>query len=274
MSQSHPKLRPLQNRSGVFCLALLLTLGSVSQSCGQDSEFKTLFDGKSLDGWKQKGNWKIEDGTLTRTEKGGGITFDAMQVPDNFELRFDWKVGVGSNSGLYYRPGQYEYQILDNNVHRDGKNPRTSAASLYFCMQPSHDATNPVGQWNRGRIVCKGTIVQHWLNGQKVIHLDYADPKNAFNVKMLKLRGGDLAARGAKVMLQDHGDPVWYRNIQLRELKESDEIDMTPVTPAEIDEKILDAEKEKLDGIVARREKQRAQKKQKEKGVQPLETID
>ena len=57
-------------------------------------------------------------------------------------------------------------QVLDNKVHGDGKNPRTSAASLYFCMAPSHDATKPVGQWNTGRIVCKGSVIQHWLNGR------------------------------------------------------------------------------------------------------------
>ena len=54
-------------------------------------------------------------------------------------------------------------------MHVDGKNPRTSAASLYFCMAPSHDATKPPMQWNTGRIVCKGTVILHWLKGKKVI---------------------------------------------------------------------------------------------------------
>ena len=74
-------------------------------------------------------------------EGGGSLTYSKRRLPDNFELRCQWKVNKGSNSGVYYRPGQYEYQILDNKVHRDGHNPRTSAASLYFCMAPSHDAT-------------------------------------------------------------------------------------------------------------------------------------
>ena len=88
-------------------------------------------------------------------------------------------------------------------------NPRTSAASLYFCMAPSHDATKPPMQWNTGRVVCKGTVIQHWLNGKKVIDFDYKDEQFAFNVDLLKKRGGDLAARGANLSLQDHGDPVW-----------------------------------------------------------------
>ena len=135
---------------------------------------------------------------------------------------------------MYYRPTQYEYQILDNEAHPDGRNPRTSAASLYFCVQPSKDMTKPVGQWNTGRIVCKGTIIQHWLNGEKVIHMDYKDPKWAANVDMLRQRGGNLDARGANLSLQDHGDPVWYQNIRLKELKETDIIDMAEVTPAVI----------------------------------------
>ena len=126
--------------------------------------FQLLFNGENLDGWKHSGNWTVEDGQITRTGRGGSLIYTTAKVPDDFELRFDWKVAKGSNSGLYYRPTQYEYQILDNSVHKDGQNPRTSAASLYFCMQPSKDATKPVGQWNSGRVVCKGTVVQHWLN--------------------------------------------------------------------------------------------------------------
>ncbi len=223
--------------------------------------FQLLFDGKSFDGWKHSGNWKIEDGVLTREGRGGSLVYQAKKVPDDFELRFDWKVAKGSNSGVYYRPTQYEYQILDNAVHADGKNPRTSAASLYFCMPPSRDATKPVGQWNEGRIVCKGTIIQHWLNSEKVIHLDYADPKWKDNVELLRLRGGNLESRGANLSLQDHGDPVWYRSIRLRELSANDEIDTTPVTPEELSAEVLAAEQKKLKGILERRKKQQAKTK-------------
>jgi len=218
--------------------------------------FVSLFDGKNFDGWKQNGNWVIEDGAMFRQKRGGGIVYQAKRIPDDCELRFQWKVAEGSNSGVYYRPGQYEYQILDNNKHRDGKNPRTSAASLYFCMAPSHDGTKPVGQWNTGRVVCKGTVVQHWLNGDKVIGFDYADPKWAWNVDLLRKRGADLAARGAHLSLQDHGDPVWYRGIKLRALGSDDQLDRSPVTPAVIPEDILKAEAAKLNSIQERRKKQ------------------
>jgi hypothetical protein len=210
--------------------------------------FELLFDGKSLDGWKQSGNWKVIDGVITREGKGGSLVYDKTKVPDDFELRFDWKVATGSNSGVYYRPGQYEYQILDNAVHRDGKNPRTSAASLYFGMAPSHDATKPVGEWNSGRIVCKGTVIQHWLNGKAVVDFDYMDPKWAEDVELLKVRGGDVTARGANLNLQDHGDPVWYRSIRWRVIPKDETV--TPSAdykPAAISDELKAKEKAYLE---------------------------
>jgi hypothetical protein len=121
-------------------------------------------------------------------------------------------------------------------------------------MQPSEDATKPVGEWNIGRVVCKGTVIQHWLNGVKVIGFDYTDPKWKFNVDMLAKRGGNLEARGANLNLQDHGDPVWYRSIRMRELSADDQIDQSAVTPAEIPDDVLEAERKKLEGIIQRRE--------------------
>ncbi|MCP4786396.1 MAG: DUF1080 domain-containing protein [Fuerstiella sp.] len=245
--------------------AILLSVGVTDSISAEDPNslteqeqkagFKLLFDGEGLDGWTHAGNWVAEAGVITRTSKGGTLVYHPAPIPDDFELRFHWKVARGSNSGIYYRPRQYEYQILDNRVHADGKNPRTSAASLYFCMAPSHDATRPVGNWNTGRVICKGTVVQHWLNGKKVIDLDYADTKWAWNVELLRKRGGDLTARGAHLSLQDHGDPVWYRGIKLRELGEDDKLDRTPITPQEIPAGVLQAEKTKLEGIIERRNK-------------------
>ena len=246
-------------------LAILsLTLTIQNRSFADDGpKFETLFNGKDLKGWQHKGNWKVENGVMAREGKGGSLVYSAKKIPDDFELRFDWKVAKGSNSGVYYRPGQYEYQILDNSIHRDGTNPRTSAAALYFCMQPSEDATKPVGEWNEGRIVCKGTVVQHWLNGKKVIDFDYTDKKWAFNVDMLNKRGGNLEARGANLSLQDHGDPVWYRNIRLRTISANEDIGHSDVTPQPLSAEALKKEKEKLDGIIQRREAARQKKKDK-----------
>jgi hypothetical protein len=235
----------------LLCLSVFILFAGVAVAAEpntlSDTEkqegFELLFNGKDFAGWEQKGNWKIEDGAISRAERGGELTYTAKKIPDDFELRFEWKVARGSNSGVYYRPGQYEYQILDNAVHGDGRNPRTSAASLYFCMPPSKDATRPVGEWNEGRIVCKGSVIQHWLNGVKVIDFDYTDPRWADQVELLRVRGAKLDSRGAYLHLQDHGDPVWYRNIKLRTLPADAILDRTTVEPAAVPEEMLKKEK-------------------------------
>lgn len=225
--------------------------------------FQLLFDGKTIDApWKHGGNWKVEDDTLARQGKGGSLVWTGGKVPDDFELRLAWKVAEGSNSGVYYRPGQYEYQILDNSKHADGINPRTSAASLYFCTAPSKDNTRPVGEWNEARIVCKGTIIQHWLNGEKVIDFDYSDPKNAEHVQRLKARGANLAARGANLSFQDHGDPVWYRSIKLRTIPADEKVAHTDVTPAKIPTEAL-----KKEAMILKRIQENVEAKKKAAGV-------
>ncbi|HEX3871518.1 MAG TPA: DUF1080 domain-containing protein [Pirellulales bacterium] len=235
----------------IGCAAEANTLSDDEKTQG----FELLFNGKDLKDWQQSGNWVVDDGAITRSGKGGSLTYKPKEVPDDFELRFDWKVAEGSNSGVYYRPTQYEYQILDNAHHHDGEDPRTSAASLYFCMAPSHDATKPVGQWNEGRVICQRSVIQHWLNGEKVIDFDYMDKKWEPNVELWMARGGDPAARGANLNLQDHGDPVWYRNVKMRALKPDETLDRTPVTPAAIPQAMLDREQEIIKRIEARQKK-------------------
>ncbi len=219
----------------------------------KETGFELIFNGSDFQGWSQKGNWVIENGVLTRQGRGGSLTYQVAKVPDDFELRFEWKVASRSNSGIYYRPGQYEYQILHNQEHPDGKNPRTSAASLYFCMAPSHDATKPVGEWNSGRVVCKGSVIQHWLNGVKVIDFDYGEDRWSFNVEMLRQRGANLNDRGGHLFLQDHGDPVWYRAIKLRSIPKNEDIGHQTVEPEKLAPAVLKAERLKLQRILERR---------------------
>jgi hypothetical protein len=125
------------------------------------------------------------------------------KVPDDLELRFDWKVSAGCNSGVYYRPGQVEYQVLDNQGSPYGENARQAAASLFFCMAPSKDATHPVGQWNTARIICQGSVIEHWLNDERVLSFDYNAPKWKWYVELLAARGGDLTGRKGQLWLQD-----------------------------------------------------------------------
>lgn len=212
-----------------FPIVIALVL-SFSSGIASDTEtgFTSLFDGESFAGWEHGGNWVIEDGTFYRKEDGGSLTYTLALVPDDFELRFEWKVSKGCNSGIYYRPAQYEYQILDNVHSPYGENPRQAAGSLFFCMAPSKDATKPFDQWNTGRVKCKGTVIEHWVNGERVLSFDYTDPKWSQQVELLKLRGADLDARGGKLWLQDHGQPVWFRELQWREIPASEELVADP----------------------------------------------
>ncbi len=222
------------------------TLSKEEQRLG----FELLFDGRTDAVWEHNGNWVVEDGALFRKERGGDITYTAAKVPDDFELRFEWKVSKGCNSGVYYRPGQYEYQILDDANSPYGENPRQSAASLFFCMAPSRDATRPFGRWNEGRIVGKGTVIQHWLNGEKVIDFDYTDPRWTEEVELLRIRGADLAARGAYLRLQDHGADVWFRSIRLRTIPAEEEFERSEFAPMPIPEDALRKERQRVERML------------------------
>jgi len=118
----------------------------VSRVAPSTAKWVTLFDGKSFTCWEQAGNWVIADCSFYRRAKGGPLTYTVATVPDDFELRFEWKVSKGCNSGVYYRPAQYEYQVLDNLNSPYGENPRQAAAALFFCMAPSKDATRPLAR--------------------------------------------------------------------------------------------------------------------------------
>lgn len=217
----------LKTTIATFTLLLPL-LASALDPAEEKLGFKALSDGKTFAGWKQDGNWEIQDGAFARVRPKGSLTYEAQPVPDDFELRFEWKVSKECNSGVYYRPGQVEYQVLDDAHPGHGDNPRQSAASIFFCMGPSKRATRPVGEWNTARIICKGTVIEHWLNEERVISFDYTDPKWAKEVELLRIRGGDLTGRGGKLSLQDHGHDVAFRNLRLRTIPPEEKLTPDP----------------------------------------------
>jgi hypothetical protein len=217
-------------------LKSFLTFLVLTGSAAGDVEpgFEPLFDGQSLNGWKHEGNWAVVDGEIARVKKGGSLVYEKVRVPDDFELRFEWKVAEGCNSGVYYRPGQYEYQLLDNANSPYSENPRQAAASLFFGMAPTKDVAKPHGEWNEGRIVCQGSVIQHWLNGEKVIDFDYSDPRWFNELEVLRIRGGDLTKRGAYLSLQDHGTDVWFRNLRWHAIPTSEKVTTDNLTPMAI----------------------------------------
>ena len=217
--------------------------------------FESLADGQGFTGWEHKGNWVVADGAFHRKDKGGDLTYTARKIPDDFELRFEWKVAKGCNSGVYYRPGQYEYQVLDNVNSPYGENPRQAAASLFFCMAPARDATRPIAEWNEGRIVAQGTVIQHWLNGEAVIDFDYTDPRWAKEIELLRIRGANLAARGALLRLQDHGADVWFRHLRLRTIPADEKLARFLFTPMPIPAEAMRKEQARIEQMLKAKKK-------------------
>ncbi len=195
--------------------------------------FRLLFDGKSTNGWRgfrQKGfpeGWQVVDGAIARVSNAGDIITEDQF--DNFELRLQWKVAPGSNSGIMYFVSEDqdkpyytgpEYQILDNAKHPDGRKKITSAASVYALYPPSKDVTRPVGEWNDTKIISLNGKVEHWLNGEKVAEYDRNSDEWKAKVKASKFASMPEFGKPLKghICLQDHGDPVYYRSIRIREL--------------------------------------------------------
>lgn len=196
-----------------------------------------LFDGTSLAGWRGfkattvPDGWKAIDGALTRVGKGGDImTVDQF---DDFELRLEWKIDRGGNSGIFFHvtedEGDQAYftgpemQVLDNTGHKDGADPLTSAGSNYALHAPSRDVTRPVGEWNEVRLVVNGPHVEHWLNGVKIVEYELWSADWEARVKASKFNTMPKygRARTGHIALQDHGDPVAFRNIKILKLRKT-----------------------------------------------------
>lgn len=210
--------------------------------------FSLLFNGHDLDGWRAvqqqtppaKG-WAVEDGVLHVLDSNAAGKFSDLVTVNQykaFELVFDFKLTEGANSGVKYfvtespqaaRAGVgLEFQVLDDERHPDAKlgtEGNRTLGSLYDLI-PS-DKVEPrfrkkIGEWNQGRIVVyPNNLVQHWLNGFKVV--EYVRGGGIYKVlvahsKFAKIPGFGLGAQGP-VLLQSHGDNVFYKNIKIRGLK-------------------------------------------------------
>ena len=197
--------------------------------------FTVLFDGTSTGQWMNASSgkfpvkgWVIEDGCLKHEAKGGGGDIITKGKYEEFDFRFEWKVAKGANSGVKYfiirERGSlgHEYQVLDDMNHPDGaKGANRQTAAFYDVLNPAADKPlKPVGAFNSSRILVKGNTVKHFLNGKKVLTytLDSNELKEAISkskFKNLKVFGQRLPGH---ILLQDHGDAVWYRNIRIRDL--------------------------------------------------------
>jgi cytochrome c len=197
--------------------------------------FKLLFDGSSLEQWRGyrrqevPNGWRPVEGEL-RFEPGrsGGDLITKEQF-ESFDLRLDWKVSPGGNSGIFYRFTEEhaypwmtgpEYQVLDDDLHPDGRSPLTSAASNYALHPRTRDVVRPAGQWNETRIVVRGNLVEHWLNNVKVVEYEFHSPE--WKDLVAKSKFASMKDYGQRkqghIGLQDHGNVVSFRNIRIRRL--------------------------------------------------------
>ena len=191
----------------------------------------SLFDGKSLDGWTDRaGNppakgWSVSDSCLVRQAKAGDIYTKRSFL--DFSFSFEWKIAPGCNSGVKYRVTDYsgtvlglEYQILDDVKWKYAPDHIGATASIY-AIKPAgaEKKLNPPGSFNKSRIVANGKRIEHWLNGEKVaeIEIDSDDWKKRHVASKFKKRP-DFGTKKGRLMLQDHGGKVWFRNLKIREL--------------------------------------------------------
>ncbi len=186
----------------------------------KDAGWRLLFDGKSTAGWRAYGadtmptGWQAVDGSLTRVSRAADII--TKEQFGDFELALDWKLEPGGNSGLFYRAveglewiymGAPEYQLLDDAGHNDGKNPLTSAGSLWGLYAVPRGVVKPGGEWNTTRVIARGTHVEHWLNGQKVVEYEQGSPDFSKRVAGAKFAAWPQFAKAMRghIGLQEHG---------------------------------------------------------------------
>ena len=191
-----------------------------------------IFNGDNLDGWTTVSGstdikaWEAVDGTLHRKSGGGDIVTEKEY--GNFILDFEWKISSGGNSGLKYKFANFdgswlgcEYQVLDDDAHSDGKLGTHRTASVYDIIAPKIDAAKPIGEYNKSRIIVNGKRIQHYLNGCLVVDVIVGSPEWEKGFQASKFNEHDLFGKipFGKILVQDHGDEVWYKNMVIRELK-------------------------------------------------------
>ena len=221
-------------------LALMITIvcATVSGCAGLRGKqgFVSLFNGKDLDGWLTGPDnaWIAKDGTLTvnRDMDGEEHNLDYIWTKDkygDFILDLEFKVIEGTNSGIFFRTSDLEDPVYTgieiqvcNSYGRSNLSKKGTAGAIYDCLEPTKNMINKPGEWNRCVLTCKGSSVKVVLNDEQIIDMDldrWTTPHmNPDNTKNKFGRALKDFARVGYIGLQDHGKPVWYRNIRIKRL--------------------------------------------------------
>jgi hypothetical protein len=200
----------------------------------KEAGWKLLFDGQSTDGWRNykqdslSPGWKVEEGVLVRgTERAGDIITKGKYGA--FELVLEYNISKGGNSGLMYHVEETsgppwhtgpEIQIQDN---AQGRDPQKSGW-LYQLYRPEgdKDAARPAGEWNRLRILITPEKCATWMNGE--LYYEYVKGSDEWNERVAQSKFARLPNFGkptsGHICLQDHGNPVSFRNIKIRVMDE------------------------------------------------------
>jgi hypothetical protein len=239
-------LKPIPFKGDVFVVS---TLKNELTDLEKKNGWKLLFDGKTSNGWvgaykntfPEKG-WNINDGILTIQKSDGSESNSfgdivTTEMYSAFDLAFDFKITEGANSGVKYfvtlsegNKGSaigLEYQILDDAKHPDAKqgiDGNRTLASLYDLIKANKQPrfVRKPGEWNQGRVVVyPDNRVEHYINGVKVVEYvrgskEYRDLVAISKYKVWENFG---EAKEGKILLQDHGDEVSYKNIKIKPLK-------------------------------------------------------
>ncbi|RAJ99742.1 uncharacterized protein DUF1080 [Larkinella arboricola] len=220
----------------LITLLLFITIWTTEKT---PSDWIWLFNGTTTDQWVSaksdqfpKEGWAVENKVLI-TNKGGKRGGDLLSRRKfaNFDLRFEFKLTPGANTGLKYFVKKYpdgallgcEYQLIDDMGNKDiaaDKDDKRRTAGLYELFAPSQRKLKPIGQWNEGRIVVNGTHVEHWLNGTKVLEYERGDARFMAAKAQSKFKAVDDfgTIKEGHLLLQDHGDEAAFRNIRIRAL--------------------------------------------------------
>jgi hypothetical protein len=208
-----------------FCLISLAT---------QAGDFVSLFDGKSFAGWSApegkapEAGWVIEKGALHLNGTKGGMLLSEKEYT-SFDLEWEWKIEEGGNNGVKYWSTKVggkewlgiEYQMIDDAKHPDGlKGGSHTTASIYDIKVPNADKPmKKIGEWNTSRVVVKDGKIEHWLNGSLVCAADTKSAEWPTLIAASKFKNKVGFAPGTgRIMLTDHGDKVWFKNIRIKEL--------------------------------------------------------